>query len=145
MLTLSLRTPALVLITLLFSGCALFSSHYDATRHQNFTSLKAMHMKLLDDWTKGSGKTWSHQKVDNYCESGDLRFREALAYAESGDSDDQTASQAVTILWKRFTSNCEFLLSRDKPFSKAFIGELRPEIEQNYDYAISGELARVKD
>jgi hypothetical protein len=134
----------LIVIVPLLSGCALFTSHYAATRHENFTKLKAVHAKFFEDWTEGSDKVWSESIVKNYCDLGDLKFREAYEYAKSTDNDDKTGQKAVKILWSEFKDNCKLSLKRKKMFSKVFTQELWPEIDKNYQYAISGELARVK-
>lgn len=133
----------LIFLVGLLSGCSLFTSHYDATRHENFTKLKASHVKLLEDWVIGSGNAWSENRIVSYCDNGDLRFREAFEFAKSTDSADARAQKAVNILWEEFGANCALLLKRKKLFSKVFVQEILPEIEKNYGYAIAGELSRV--
>jgi len=135
--------PAVIVGSLL-QGCALFTSHYDATRHENFTKLKAVHMKLFDSWTEGSDKVWQEADVAAYCDRGDLSFREAFEYAKSKDDNDHTGQNAVKILWDEFGDNCKFTLMKKKKFSKTFSANLRPEVEKNYGYAIAGELTRLK-
>jgi len=100
-------------------------------------------VKLLEDWAKGSGNSWSENRVESYCDKGDLRFREAFEFAKSKDSADASAQKAVNILWNEFGANCALLLKRKRLFSKVFVQEILPEIEKNYDYAIAGELSRV--
>jgi hypothetical protein len=132
-----------VLLAFLLNGCALFTSHYDATRHENFTKLKAVHVKLFEDWSEGSSKTWSQNEVSTYCDKGDLSFREAFEYAKSRDNKDKRGQKAVEILWEEFGANCKLSLKKKKLFSETFKNELFPEIEKNYGYAIDGELTRV--
>ena len=132
-----------VVLALLLNGCALFTSHYDAKRHENFTKLKAVHVKLFEDWTKGSGKKWKLSEVSSYCDKGDLRFREAFEFAKSRDNSDKTGQRAVKILWQEFNDNCKLSLKKKKLFSTVFKNNLLPEIEKNYGYAIAGELSRV--
>ncbi|MCG8311973.1 MAG: hypothetical protein MI976_02050 [Pseudomonadales bacterium] len=142
-----MKNRVIFVIPLLFgfmlSGCAMFTSHYDATRHENFTKLKAVHLKLYDNWTEGSSMSWEQSAVSEYCENGDLTFREAFEFAKSKDNKDQTGQKAVKFLWEEFKDNCESSLSMRKLFSKVFMDELRPQVEKNYDYAIQGELSRV--
>lgn len=140
----SLLNISYLLLVLLISGCAIFTSPYDVTRHENFTKLKATHMKLFDDWTVGSAKSWNETSVSNYCDNSDLQYREAFEYAKSTDKSDKTGERAVKILWDTFNSNCALLLKKKALFSKAFMQELKPEVEKNYNYAIAGEIARVK-
>ncbi|WP_317930503.1 hypothetical protein [Halioxenophilus sp. WMMB6] len=130
-------------IALLLCGCTLFTSHYDATRLENFTHLKAIHLKLFHDWTADSTKAWNAAEIQQYCESGDLAFWQAFEFAKSKERSDQTGQKAITILWDEFTANCGLLIKRQKLFSTVFRDELLPQIEQNYDYAIQGELTRV--
>ena len=132
-----------LLFGLLISGCAMFTSHYDATRHENFTKLKAMHIKLFDNWTVGSEMSWNETAVRQYCENGDLKFREAFEFAMSKDNTDKTGQTAVKILWEEFSANCKLSLNKKKLFSSVYVEETRPQIEQNYNYAIAGELSRV--
>ncbi len=132
-----------LILALLLGGCGLFTSHYNEVRHENFTHLKALHMKFWDDWSAGSEKAWDAQQVQSYCDAGDLRFREAYEYAKSKDDNDNTGSGAVKILWREFSENCQLSLSREKLFSTVFKDEIVVEIERNYDYAIAGELSRV--
>ena len=79
-----------------------------------------------------------------YCDKGDLNFREAFEYAKSKDKSDGLGQRAVKILWEEFSANCKLSLKKQKLFSKIFKDNLLPEIEKNYDYAIAGELSRVK-
>ena len=132
-----------VILALLLNGCALFTSHYDAIRHENFTKMKAIHVKLFEDWTEGSNKVWKADEVSSYCDKGDLSFREAFEFAKSKDNSDKTGQRAVKILWEEFDANCKLSLKKKKLFSKTFKDNLLPEIEKNYDYAIAGELSRV--
>ncbi|MFW2373464.1 MAG: hypothetical protein ACN4GM_10125 [Gammaproteobacteria bacterium] len=132
-----------LVLMLLLNGCVLFTSHYDATRHENFTRLKAMHFKLFDNWSEASDRVWKESEVSAYCDKGDLSFREAFEYAKSKDDSDKTGQKAVKILWEEFTANCKFSLKKKKLFSQAFLKELTPQIELNYNYAIAGELSRV--
>ena len=133
-----------LLISLLsLTSCALFTSHYDAKRHENFTKLKATHMKFFADWTVGSGQKWNKNKISRYCDNADLRFREAFEFAKSKDDTDKTGQHAVKILWEEFNANCKLSLKRKKLFSHTFKEQLLSEIEKNYKFAISGELARI--
>jgi len=54
-------STATVLLALVAGGCALFTSHFDAMRQQNFTKLQAFHEKFIEDYTEGSGKEWTER------------------------------------------------------------------------------------
>lgn len=133
-------------MTFVLGGCSLFTSHYDAFRLQNYTSLKAYHVKFIEDNTASEGRVWSEDAVLKKCDSGYLKFSEAYEYALSKDKKDMTGSNTVKYLNEQFADNCEMLLKRKKLFSRAFVyGEdgMLVEIKQQYDYAISGEESRV--
>ena len=129
---------------LLLTSCALFTSHYDATRHENFTKLQAFHVKFINDFTASKNKKWNAARIEKVCDSGDLKFREALVYAQSKDDKDKSGARAVSILKEQFEADCKLANKRKKNFSQAWAGEHLEQILQNYAYAIAGELSRVK-
>ncbi|MDM8564227.1 hypothetical protein QUF74_01080 [Candidatus Halobeggiatoa sp. HSG11] len=131
------------ILLIFLTGCSLFVSHYDATRHENFTKLQAFHMKFIDDYTKGSRKNWQVDTVTSSCDNGDLRFREALVYAKSRDDANKSGERAVSNLWEQFLADCELSLKKGKLFSAGWAEQHLEEIVQNYTHAISGELSRV--
>ncbi len=133
----------IMLSLLVLSGCGLFTTHYDATRHENFTKLQAFHVKFINDFTDGGDKQWSAAEIEKVCDSGDLKYREALVYAKSKDNKDGTGARAVSILKEQFEDDCKFSQKREKNFGKAWAGEHLEQIKKNYGYAISGELSRV--
>lgn len=139
-----LRTLGLVTIiaTLSLAGCALFVSHYDAGAYQYFTSLKAYHLKFLDDYTSGDGKTWDEARIKSSCDTGELKFREATEYA-AGEKDI-TRVNAINYLHNVFKSNCDLILVKTKKlFGAAYAAEQKEEAAKNYDLAITGETSRV--
>lgn len=127
----------------ILTSCALFTSHYDATRHENFTKLQAFHVKFINDFTGSKNKKWNAVKIEKVCDAGDLKFREALVYAQSKDNEDATGARAVSILKEQFEDDCRLTQKRKKNFSKAWAGEHLEQILINYAYAISGELSRI--
>jgi len=137
------RFIVIFLSILSLTGCALFTTHYDAIRHENFTKLQAFHVKFINDYTEGGPKQWSKSEIDKVCDSGDLKYREALVYAKSKDNKDGTGERAVSILKEQFEDDCKFLIKRGKSFGKAWAGEHLEQIKKNYGYAIAGELSRV--
>jgi hypothetical protein len=133
----------IIMAVISISGCALFTTHYDATRHENFTKLQAFHVKFINDFTLGGSKQWNLNDTSAVCDLGDLKFREALVYAQSRDNEDGTGARAVSILMQQFDEDCQFSKSRAKSFGKAWASEHLEQIELNYGYAIAGELSRV--
>ena len=134
------------IFSLLFvSSCALFTTHYDATRHENFTKLQAFHVKFINDFTANENKKWNVSKIENICDAGDLKYREAVVYAQSQDNKDATGTRAVSILKEQFEDDCRLAKKRKKNFSKAWASEHLEQILKNYAFAISGELSRLTD
>jgi hypothetical protein len=131
-------TLGIAIAFLFIAGCSsLFVSHYDAGTYEKITSLKAYHLKFLDDCSAG----WDEARVKQSCDSGDLKFREAREYALG--RNDQSRVKAIKYLSDEFKEECDLALSSKKPFSKAYLEEQRPMVEKNYNYAIQGELSRV--
>lgn len=123
------------------AGCAAFTSHYDATAYQHFTSLKAFHLKMLEDHAAGNGQTFEQAKLVSTCDSGDLRFREAHEHALG--KGDRLRVGALATLHNTFKENCALGQRQKRPFGAVYLSEIRPMLVQNYDLAIAGELARV--
>ena len=123
------------------SGCGIFVSHYDAGAYQYFTSLKAYHLKFLDDYQAGPGKSFDPAKVGSTCDTGDLKFREARAYADG--KSDKTRVNAVDILNNVFKKNCSLLLEQKRLFGVGYAKEQAADAAKNYDLAIHGEASRV--
>ncbi len=140
----TLRTTALsasLLMAMLLPGCALFVSHYDAGAYQQFTALKAFHMKFLEDFKAAESRTFSEVMANEACDTGDLKFREAREYASG--KKDETRVRAVEYLSNVFIRNCRLLLREKKLFGATYSTEQTAELEKNYDLAIAGEVARV--
>ncbi len=131
----------LILASFTVAGCSLFVSHYDASAYQYFTSLKAYHLMFLDDFTVGDDKTWNETAVKSACNTGELKFREATAYAAG--KNDQSRVHAFDYLHNVFKNECKLSLSSKKLFGKYFSQQEEQQVGQNYDWAIKGELSRV--
>lgn len=133
----------IIVSVVVLSGCALFTTHYDATRHENFTKLQAYHVKFINDFTEGGAKKWSLNAINTVCDAGDLKYREALVYAKSKDNKDGTGARAVTNLKEQFEADCHFSKTKEKEFSKRWSAEHLEQINLNYGYAVASELTRV--
>ena len=146
------RSPAQVLagaVVLLVLACgSVFVDHYSAASYQHFTDLKAFHLMFIEDFTAGEGKTWDEAAYTARRDEGELLFRQATEYAR-GRGGDTLRVHAFNILHGRFTAHCEYLESgakQGRPFFPEILArKLVPILTQNYDYAIRGEFARVKD
>jgi len=131
---------------LVLCSCTLFTSHYDAFRHKNYTNLKAYHLKFIEDNTEDEGNVWNENDIIEKCDIGELKFREAYEYALSKDKKDFTGSKAIKYLNEEFSENCKMLLKRKKLFNNSFVkGEygILSEIKKQYGFAIAGEEYRV--
>jgi len=131
----------LIILALTLGGCALFTSHYDAGAYQNFTNLKAFHLKVLEDHTTQEGAVFNEDKLTAECDAGDLKFREANEYALG--KGDNSRVKALSYLHNVFKDNCSLAKKQKKLFGKVFAAELTELLTRNYDLAISGELSRV--
>jgi hypothetical protein len=137
---------AAVLLALACGG--VFVDHFNATSYQHFTDLKAFHLMFIEDFTAHEGKTWDEAAYAARRAEGELMFRQAIEYAR-GRRGDTLRMHAFNILYGRFTAHCEYLdegAKQGEPFfSEVLARKLTPVLTQNYDYAIRGEFARVKD
>ncbi len=144
-----IRVPVLLslilLSSLLISSCSLFVSPYDPLSYEHFTSLKAFHLKFVDDFTKAEGKEWNDDQMKEQCDNGDLRFREALEYEKEKKRKDKNREKAIKILHEEFIENCKLLKDKNGFFGNGFAAELKSELEANYGYAIGGEVTRMND
>jgi len=125
------------------ASCIHFVSHYDSVSYEHMTSLKAFHLKFIDDFTEGDGKLWDHEGFLRKRDEGELRFREAVEYEKGKDKRDKTREEAFSILYEEFRDNCELLEDKGDLYSKAFADELKLELEANYCLAIRGEKIRT--
>ena len=130
----------LVILTFLYS-CGLFLSPFNVVSYENFTSLKAFHLKFIDDFTDGPNKTFDQNQIDDMYNIGDLKFREALEY-ERQKTEDRNRIVAFEILYEQFQADHKFLIDKQSLYSKVFAQEYRGEVETNYNLAIKGELSR---
>jgi len=139
---LSFNYARLIIALLFFSyGCGLFLSPYSVVSYNNFTNLKAFHLKFIDDFTNAPDKIYNQNKIDEMYNFGDLRFREALEYEKQRESDE-TRINAFEILYEQFEADYKHLINKQKLYSNAFAEELKGELEKNYNLAIKGELSR---
>jgi hypothetical protein len=136
---------AILASVLLFAGCIHFVSHYDSVSYEHLTSLKAFHLKFVDDLTDGPNKVWNQSTFERKRDEGDLKFREALEYEKGKSKRDKNREDAFTILYEEFTDNCALLEDKQGFYSQAFAEELKGELETNYDLAIRGEEVRPSD
>ncbi len=121
------------------SACSLIGG-YNAKSLEYVTSTKAAHMKFIDTFTEGENRSFSTEKLTAEVDKIDLKFREALVFANT--LDDKLRISNIKALKEIFEE--DVLNIKDK-------GRLLTEIEANtlsspsgyaYDRAIKGECTR---
>lgn len=132
---------ALLYFAVALQGCTLFVSHYDAGAYQYFTSLKAFHLKFLEDNGEGINKTYDAARVKSDCDAGELSFREAAEYAKG--TRDESRVRAFGYVHNVFIRNCKQLIEGKELFGTTFVKEQIQDLGRNYDLAIEAERSRV--
>ncbi|MEW5951074.1 MAG: hypothetical protein AB1637_04205 [Elusimicrobiota bacterium] len=135
----------LAIVLFNFFGCLGSISYYDSKSFENFVNLKAFHLKFIDDFTYSENKQWDESKLIQKCDTGDLKFREALEYENEKLKKDINREKAIKKLYEQFIDDCDTLKKRAKFFSVEVSSDLRKEISDNYTYAIKGETGRLKE
>jgi predicted metalloendopeptidase len=105
------------------------------------TELKVLHIKFIETFTKGEDHNYNKEKINDFYNTIDIKFREALEY-EKQVTNDRTRLTAFEILYEEINANYKTLIDNGDLFSKPFSEELIGEVEKNYDLAIKGELSR---
>jgi hypothetical protein len=124
-----------------FYSCGLFLSPYSPHSYSNLTQLKVLHIKFIETFTKGDDREFNKEKIDDFYNTIDIKFREALEY-EKQVTNDETRLEAFQILYAELKSNYKMLIDSGGLFNKPFSEELLGEIDKNYNLAIKGELSR---
>ncbi len=135
------KLASTTLILLLLQSCGLFLSPFDAQSYQYFIGLKVLHLKFIETFTESDGKVFDINKIDEFYNTIDIKFREAIEYQKQ-ITEDKTRLTAFEILREEFEDNHNELTSGEELFSKLFANELLEEINENYNLAIKGELSR---
>jgi hypothetical protein len=121
-----------------FTGC---QTGTDQGTVQSLDSLNQFHVAFIDSYTAGPGKQWDEAKLQTDIATGDGMFTKATA----GVSDQKRAT-ALEILHRQFQKDYTFLEKRAKEgkpfFSVPLAQEKRKTVQEEYDLAKKGELAR---
>jgi hypothetical protein len=131
----------LLVLPFIFYSCGLFLSPFSPYSYSNMTDLKVLHTKFIESFTKGDNAEYNKEKIDDFYNTVDIKFREAIEY-EKQVTNDKTRLNAFGILYDQFKADYKQLIDSGELFSKAFSDELLGEVEKNYDLAIKGELSR---
>lgn len=125
-------------VAVCLSGCIALSN-YSATSYEHLTQLKAYHLKFIDDFTTETAQPVDSNKVAGAESTGDLKFREAEAYAEGMKDGSRTYN--IRVLREMFGDNVSWLM-KGKTFGKDYAGEQKGLCTLAYDQAIRGERVR---
>ena len=131
----SLRIFFAVMIVFSLSGC-ISLSNYSAKSYVHLTELKAYNLKLYDDFTTEKPQSVDINKVTQIESTGDLKFREAIVYAEG--MNDKLRTDNIKELQSMFEDNVSWL-KKGKTFSKAYSREMKEQTVRAYNLAIKGE------
>jgi hypothetical protein len=108
---------------------------------QSLTSLSQFQLAFIDTYTAAPGKLWDDATFREEINKGEAMFSSAMAGVA-----DQKRLKALDILHRQFQKDYTFLEARAKEgkpfFSVAAAQQKKILIEQNYDLAKKGELAR---
>jgi hypothetical protein len=122
---------------LLLAGCV----SPDKTSRDAIANLKTAHLKFIDDFTEGAGKTWDDQKLATATAAVEKQFSDAEQY-ESTKKKDARRNKAISNLHSQFKRDAGGLASRKTFFRAKFAAHLKDTVSQNYDQALRGEDVR---
>lgn len=122
---------------LLLTGCVT----PDKKSRDAIANLKNTHLKFIDNFTEGAGKTWDDQKLATSTAAVEKQFSDAEQY-ESTKNKDARRSKAFSNLHSQFKRDAGGLASRKAFFRAKFAAHLKDTVSQNYDQALRGEDIR---
>lgn len=128
-------------IALFLVGCV---SQIDKISYGNFESLQTFHLAFIDEFTEGENKSWDAEAFTQRVQTGTEKFSEALAYETGKNNSDPTRLKALNILVDQFKSDSELIKDKGGLLNKYFSGQLKTQVEENYNLALEGELSRDK-
>ncbi|MBU1565012.1 MAG: hypothetical protein KJ630_05205 [Proteobacteria bacterium] len=129
---------ALSIVVLLLSGCVALSN-YSAASYEHLTQLKAFHLKFINDFTTEISQKADINKVAQAESTGDLKFREAEAYAQG--MNDESRTYNIQVLRSMFIENVSWL-KNGETFGKSYAEQQEKILTLAYDQAIKGEKYR---
>ncbi|EJG0743277.1 hypothetical protein SMZ27_002499 [Cronobacter sakazakii] len=128
----------LLFLAVLISACSLVGN-YQPRAHAQLTDLMAAHLQFIDDFTAPSGvlDTAALEDADHTLQ---LRFAEALAYAES--LGDPLRTDNLRLLQSVYQEDHARLLKQHRPFTPAQAALWRDQARLAYLEAVRGECRR---
>ncbi len=139
-----LKVPAFsFFIAVLFCGCATIGG-YNAISLEQLTSLKAYHLGLIDNNTQAGNakKQYDSQKVTAAKETGELKFNEAIEYAQA--FKDKLRVDNIVLLKGVFEDDISLIQGKNRLITIPESQLMRAASALAYDEAIKGENSRNK-
>lgn len=137
----SLFTLRWVLAALLFGTGCNFIGGYDARAREHLTSLKAYHVKMIDDVKSDNSTPYDKAKFVQTVDAGELRFREAEEYSRSLKDDLRTSN--IELLHGIYGDDVGNIRSKTT-INSTQADTMRGPTTRAYDRAIAGEDLRPK-
>lgn len=136
----STTNPAVLLLcaAFLFAGCA---STKDAASRNDIAALKTAHLAFIDEFTEGTGKTWSDETLATRTAAIEKQFADAEQY-EASKKGDPLRKKAISILQSQFKRDAAMLARKKTFFRATFAADLKTQVSGNYDLALKGEDIR---
>lgn len=128
-------------LAICLSACAWVGS-FSARSHEQLTALKATHLKSIDAQTQSErARPWSADRLAQEADALDLRFREALEYAQS--LDDPMRIQQLRRLREVWAQDLQLMQGKQRLLQAQEAQILSDAITLAYDLAIRAECART--
>jgi len=137
--------PLSVAVSLLAS-CSNFIGGYSARSHEHLTSLKAHHIKLIDDNTKSASepkRNFSTTKFSESVDAGELKFREASEYSKS--LNDRLRTENIQLLHEIYDEDTSNITKKSRLLTLPEADTLKAPTASAYDIAIKGEQVRKSE
>jgi hypothetical protein len=134
-----IKVVSTFILILSLGGCALIGG-YSAKSHEHVTAIKAAHIKFIDTFTEGDGKSWDLKRFADESDKIDLKFREALEFSKS--LDDKFRTSNIQALKEIFEIDQSYIKSKKRMLTKVEADTQSEPSKQAYDRVIDGECAR---
>ena len=130
---------ALLISAQLLTGCALVGG-YSSRSLEHVTSLKALHEKIIDDNTQGSGKSYDPVRLAADTDEGEKKFREATEYAKA--LEDKLRTTNMDLLHDIYKDDTAYIKNKKRLLTVPEAKTLKDPTDFAYEQAIKGETVR---
>jgi hypothetical protein len=135
----SSRALLTLIVSLSLAACALIGG-FNARSHEQVTALKAAHMKFIDTFTEGQGKSFNTTRLAEEADKIDLKFREAVEFSKS--LDDKLRTSNIELLKEIFEEDLQNIRRNGRLLNAAQAKILSDPSADAYDRVVRGECAR---